>query len=85
MDAAALDRGQLFAASILTTDGKLYGNLYDGKHWSKEPVLIADEVTRIAGDDRRLSLEFDPSRTLARRELTVEPAWWPVMNPPWLS
>ncbi|MBK5295088.1 MAG: hypothetical protein JJE04_25850 [Acidobacteriia bacterium] len=64
MDAAALDRGQLFAASILTTDGKLYGNLYDGKHWGKEPVLIADDVTRIAGDDRRLSLEFDPTQKL---------------------
>ncbi len=62
MDAAALDAGQLYAASVLTTGGKLYGNLYDGEHWGDKPVLIADNMTTVAGDDRRLSLEFDPTR-----------------------
>jgi len=62
LDAAALDGGKLFAASVLTTDGKLYGNLYDGQEWRRQAVLIADDLTTVAGDDRRLSLEFDPSR-----------------------
>lgn len=62
MDAAALDEGKLYAASILTTDGKLYGNLYDGQQWGQSPTLIADSVTKTAGDDRRLALEFDPTQ-----------------------
>jgi hypothetical protein len=64
-DAAALDNGKLYIASMLTNPrvrggGKLYGNLYDGQNWGSESVLIADNVTDVAGDDRRLSLEFDP-------------------------
>lgn len=62
LDAAALDEGKLYAASVLTTDGKLYGNLYDGKKWTSQAVLIADGLTTVAGDDRRLSLEFDPTQ-----------------------
>ena len=61
LDAAALDGGRLYAASVLTTGGKLYGNLYDGKRWGEECVLLADETTTVAGDDRRLALEFDPT------------------------
>lgn len=62
MDAAALDDGKLYAASMLTTDGRIYGNLFDdATKWGSEPVLIADDVTRVAGDDRRLSLQFDPT------------------------
>lgn len=60
MDAAALNAGKLYVASILTTEGKLYGNLYDGRRWGSQSVLMADDVTTVAGDDRRLSLEFDP-------------------------
>ncbi len=62
LDAAALDGGRLYAASVLTTDGKLYGNLYDGQEWGPEAVLISDDVTTVAGDDRRLALEFDPTQ-----------------------
>jgi hypothetical protein len=62
LDAAALDGGKLFAASVLTTDGKLYGNLYDGRQWGREAALIADGLTTVAGDDRRLSLEFGPTQ-----------------------
>lgn len=62
MDAAALDGERLYVASILTTGGKLYGNLYDGERWGAEPVLVADDMTTVAGDDRRLSLEFDPTQ-----------------------
>ena len=61
LDAAALDGGRRYAASVLTTGGKLYGNLYDGKRWGEECVLLADETTTVAGDDRRLALEFDPT------------------------
>jgi hypothetical protein len=49
LDAAALD------------DGKLYGNLYDGQQWGDRPVLIADGLTTLAGDDRRLAVDFDPT------------------------
>jgi len=59
LDAAALEKGKLYAMSMLTTDGKIYGNLYDGQEWGREGILIADDVTTVAGDDRRLSLEFD--------------------------
>ena len=62
VDAAALDDGRLYAASMLTTDGKLYGSLYDGREWERESAFIADDVTNVAGDDRRLSLEFDPTQ-----------------------
>ena len=61
LDAAALDDGKLYAASVLTTGGKLYGNLYDGQAWGSEAVLLADEMTTVAGDDRRLALDFDPT------------------------
>lgn len=61
MDAAALDGGQLYVVSLLTTDGKLYGNLFDGERWGDKPILIADDVTTVAGDDRRLAIEFDPT------------------------
>ena len=61
LDAVALHQGKLYVASVLTTDGKLYGNLYDGQKWGSEGTLIADNVTDVAGDDRRLSLEFDPT------------------------
>jgi hypothetical protein len=60
-DAAALDGGKLYVASVLTTSGKLCGNLFDGKAWGREAVLIAEGLTQVAGDDRRLALEFDPS------------------------
>lgn len=62
LDAAALDEGKLYAASVLTTNGKLYGNLYDGKKWASQAVLIANGLTTVAGDDRRLSMEFDSIR-----------------------
>ena len=62
MDAAALDDGRLYVASVLTTGGQLYGNLFDGQRWGQKPTLIADEMTTVAGDDRRLSLEFDPTQ-----------------------
>ena len=62
LDAAALDHGKLYAVSLLTTDGKLYGNLYDGKVWSDDPVLLATDLTTVAGDDRRLAVEFDPTQ-----------------------
>jgi len=61
-DAAALDAGRLYVASILTTDGKLYGNAFDGRRWSGPCTLLADDVTKAAGDDRRLALEFDATR-----------------------
>ena len=62
LDAAALDDGKMFVVSLLTTDGKLYGNLYDGKAWGHDPVLLANDVTTVAGDDRRLAVEFDPTQ-----------------------
>jgi hypothetical protein len=62
MDAAVLSEGRLYVASVLTSDGKLYGNLYDGEVWDRQGVLIADDVTTVAGDDRRLALEFDPTQ-----------------------
>lgn len=61
MDVAALDKGQLYVVSMLTSDGKLYGNLYNGRQWARKAVLISDSVTDVAGDDRRLSVEFDPT------------------------
>jgi len=61
MDAAALDDGKLYAASVLTTDGKLYGNLFAGDAWGNAAILLADNLTTVAGDDRRLALEFDPT------------------------
>ena len=62
LDAAALDDGKLYVASLLTTGGKLYGNLYDGEEWGDAAVLIADGLTTVAGDDRRLALQFDPTQ-----------------------
>ena len=62
LDAAALDGGKLYAVSLLTTDGKLYGNLYDGNKWGDSPMLIAKDLTTVAGDDRRLAVEFDPTQ-----------------------
>ncbi len=62
LDAAALDDGKLYVVSMLTTDGTLYGNLYDGKTWGGAPVLLAKDLTTVAGDDRRLAVEFDPSQ-----------------------
>lgn len=59
-NAEAMNDGEIYIVSMLTSDGKLYGNLYDGQTWGEEAVLIADDVTKVAGDDRRLSLEFDP-------------------------
>ncbi len=62
LDAAPLDDGKLYVASVLTTEGKLYGNLYDGTEWGDTALLIADGLTTVAGDDRRLALQFDPTR-----------------------
>ena len=62
LDAAAMDNGRLYAVSLLTTDGTLYGNLYDGKAWGHEPVLLANNLTKVAGDDRRMAVEFDPTQ-----------------------
>ena len=61
MNAAALDSGKLYAASVLTTSGRMMGNLYDGERWGTEAVLLSDRMTSVAGDDRRLALEFDPA------------------------
>jgi len=61
-DAAALDGGKVYVASVLTTHGKMYGNLFDGNAWGRQGVLIADGLTHVAGDDRRLALEFDPTQ-----------------------
>jgi hypothetical protein len=62
LDAAALDAGKLYAASVLTTEGKLYGSLFDGRQWARRPTLVAEGLTTAAGDDRRLAMEFDASR-----------------------
>ena len=62
LDTAALGGGRLYAASVLTEEGRLYGNFYDGRKWGDRSVLLADEMTATAGDDRRLSLEYDPTR-----------------------
>lgn len=100
VDAAALDDGKLYVASLLTTDGKLYGNLYDGQEWASESILIADELTDVAGDDRRLSLEFDPTQKrlhliyvdekskLRYRHLDTPYGpedWWPTLANPGLE
>jgi hypothetical protein len=61
-DAAAIGDGLLYVASVLTTDGTLYGNLYDGRQWGAKPVLLSDEMTTVAGDDRRMAMQFDPHR-----------------------
>ncbi len=61
LDVAALAGGKLYAASVLTEEGKLYGSLYDGASWQAASTLISDAMTTVAGDDRRLSLEFDPT------------------------
>lgn len=62
LDAAALDDGKLYAVSMLTTGGKLFGNLYDGSAWVRDPILLADGLTTVAGDDRRMAVEFDPTQ-----------------------
>ncbi|KPK38836.1 MAG: hypothetical protein AMJ65_12315 [Phycisphaerae bacterium SG8_4] len=62
LDAAALDERKLYVVSTLTTGGRLYGNLYDGRTWNPEPLLICEDVTTVAGDDRRASIEFDPTQ-----------------------
>jgi hypothetical protein len=62
LDAAALDKQRLYAVSVLTTDGTLYGNLHDGNAWGDNPVLLATDMTTVAGDDRRLAMEFDPTQ-----------------------
>jgi hypothetical protein len=97
LDAAAMDDERLYVASILTTDGKLYGNLYDGRKWEDAATLIADGLTNVAGDDRRLALQFDPGRrrlhlvyvdagsTLRYRSLSFpyRPSdWRPVLSEP---
>ncbi|UCE48262.1 MAG: exo-alpha-sialidase, partial [Phycisphaerales bacterium] len=62
MDAAALDEKRLYVVSTLTDGGRLYGNLCDGHTWNSEPVLICGEATKVPGDDRRASIEFDPTQ-----------------------
>ena len=62
LDTAALENGMLYVVSLLTTEGTLYGNLYEGTDWGATPVLIADNLTTVAGDDRRLAVEFDPTQ-----------------------
>ena len=100
LDAAALDEGKLYAASVLTTAGRLYGNLYDGRAWGREAVLLDGDLTHVAGDDRRLALEFDPAQkrlhliyvdarnTLRYRSL-VSPYrrgdWYPALSGPGLK
>ena len=39
LDAAALENGMLYVVSLLTTDGKLYGNLYDGRELGRQSGL----------------------------------------------
>jgi hypothetical protein len=60
LDAVALDNGKMYAASVLTDQGFLYGNLFDGEKWSNSPVLIEDKMSKVAGDDRRLAMGYDP-------------------------
>ena len=60
MDAAALDGGTLYVASVLTTGGELVGNLYDGMSWGAKATVLDVNMTETAGDDRRLAMEFDP-------------------------
>jgi hypothetical protein len=52
----------VYVSHLQTTDGKLYGNLYNGETWGDRPVLIADDLTTVAGDGRRLAVEFDPTQ-----------------------
>jgi hypothetical protein len=61
MDATALDAGNLYVASVLTTGGELVGNLFDGTEWTSEATLLDGNMTKTAGDDRRLAMEFDPT------------------------
>jgi len=62
LDAAALHEGRLYAVSVLTTDGTLYGKLFGGKRWGDDPVMLSDDMTTVAGDDRRLAVQFDPTQ-----------------------
>ena len=62
LDVAPLDDKKLYVVSTLTTAGKIFGSLCDGLGWSSEAVLLCDEATTVAGDDRRASIEFDPTQ-----------------------
>lgn len=62
LDVSALDGARLYVVSLLTNEGRLYGNIYDGEGWGEQPVLIADNLTTVVGDDRRMAIEFDSSR-----------------------
>jgi hypothetical protein len=57
-----LGREMAYVVSMATDKegGRMFGSLYDGQSWC-EPVTISSNTTRVAGDDRRFSAEFDPT------------------------
>jgi len=57
-----LDRGMAYVVSMATDreGGMMFGSLYDGRSW-RETVTISSNTTKVAGDDRRFSAEFDPT------------------------
>lgn len=41
-------------------EGKLYGNLYDGRSWGAEDTLLAENMSNVRGTDKRMSAVWDP-------------------------
>lgn len=40
-------------------EGKLYGNLFDGRRWGEEGVLLAGNMSNVRGTDKRMSAVWD--------------------------
>lgn len=54
-----LGGGRAYLIAKATEQGKLFGNFYDGSKWNEKDSIVGNS-TDVAGDDKRMSMVFEP-------------------------
>jgi len=57
-----LEDGKSYVIAMLSVNGqgRLYGNLFDGRKWGAQDVLLAENMSTVRGTDKRMSAVWDP-------------------------
>lgn len=55
--------GKSYVVGIVSVggEGRLYGNLFDGRNWREQDTLLAENMSTVRGTDKRMSAVWDPT------------------------
>jgi len=76
-----LEDGKSYVIGMISVNGqaKLYGNLFDGKKWREQDMLLAENMSTVRGTDKRMSVVWDPNAKVI--QLSVRGPRQPALVP----